>query len=296
MGLTKNETAPATQAPTPYETGHKGTLVDFIQADGAAKIQFLSAQAACRAQMKKPSRFNQAVLGTQADKNAELEEKIQSAAHAAEKIRRPLREGARQAFLDGNHEKIQILLSEPEKFITTGLASYDPAETQNKFVADILINLINDSADPDAVLPLALERVDEEKRLPLLSNALHELVSKHWDKDFEKVASILLEAGAEPSSAGLADAIHRKLPYVVVTMLLDQGASLDEASVILTKRKSDSLDKLEFIERDCTQRAIINGMAENIRDLTGVTEGRHRQPETSPDQPAAKHRKPAAQP
>ena len=158
---------------------------------------------------------------------------------------------------------------------------------ENKFVADTLISLINESTDPDAVPALALEKVEEEKKTSLLSSALQELITTHWDKDFEKVAATLLQAGAKANSAVLAAAIHRKLPYTVVTMLLDQGASLDEARTILTKKKSDSLDKLTFIERDCTQRAIIKGMAENIRDLTGVTEGRHRQPE-----PVAKHRKP----
>ena len=285
---TKDKASEPPPALNPYAVGRTGTLVDFIQGDCAAKTEFLAVQTARQAEMKKPSAINQWLTGSQQRKNEALEEIIQSAAQITERMRKPLHAGARAAFLlDDQPEKVQLLLSEPEKFMPIGFKLLSPEKMENKFVADTLISLINESTDPDAVPALALEKVEEEKKTSLLSSALQELITTHWDKDFEKVAATLLQAGAKANSAVLAAAIHRKLPYTVVTMLLDQGASLDEARTILTKKKSDSLDKLTFIERDCTQRAIIKGMAENIRDLTGVTEGRHRQPE-----PVAKHRKP----
>lgn len=283
---TEPEATPLT--PPHFKIGHTGSLVDFIQADCAAKTEFLAVQSAYQVKMKEPSKFNQWFSGSQDRKNAEVEEEIKAAARTAEKVRQPLRDGACQAFLDGQPEKIQHLISEPQKFMPIGFETHTisetrtPAEIENKFVTDILINLINDSTDPETVPARALKRVLEEKKTALLSSALHALITKHRDKDFEKVTVSLLQAGAEPSGTLLADALDRKLPHGVISLLLDKGANLDDARTILTDRKSESLRLIEYIQRDRTQQTLIEEMAVNMRAVTGAVEGRHRQTNPAP--------------
>ena len=269
---------PQNKAPTPYETGLNGSLVDFIQADFVAVTEYRAKQAEAQAQIKDSPLYG--LKEKQVIKNAALEKVIGWAADKANKAREELQRGARQAFLDGCPEKVQVILSEPEKFLPLG--KHLRLKKEDDLVSDTLINLMNSSADPAAVPVLALARVADKKKKTIINRTLYALIANYKNVQFEKVASALLQAGAEVSSISLADAVHRKLPQTVVNMLLDKGASFDEARAVLAVRRSENADRLDFIEK-------IKMLEENIKDLTDDTAGgRHRAPEQATGKHAAK--------
>ena len=285
----KKTTAPAA-APvplTPFVIGRDRSLVDFIQADYAAVTEYRTKQAAALAQIKQAPLSG--LKAKQELKNSALEKTIEWAAAKADETREELQKGAREAFLAGHHEKIQLILAEPGKFLPVGKTLRTKSE--DDLISNTLINLLNASDDPAAALSTALKDVSEKKKQTSISRTLYVLIADYKNVKYEKVASALLQAGAKASGLSLADAVHRKLPATVVDMLIDKGASFDEARKFLDSRKSQHADRLDFIQHARTQKAIIEGLMQNVRDLTNTTEGRHRKlEEPAPVQPV----KPAA--
>jgi len=212
-------TAPANKVPTPYETGLKGSLIDFIQADYAAQMECMTKQANARALIKDPS----------------AEKTVEQAAHDAAEIRDALQKGARQAFLEGRHEKIQTLLSEPAKFFHIGF-KYNP-QTETSLVAKIIIQLMDASPNCSSDIPArALEKVAENKKQRILDHALY-LVSSDPLK-IEKLAYALLEVGAEADGLVLANAVHSKASPALVALLLESGADYTSAFKILNSNRA----------------------------------------------------------
>jgi hypothetical protein len=283
---------PAPQGPTPHEIGLKGTVEDLNEADKAAVADIAAKKAIFDAYAKKS---NGGKVGWDcSNKFYAFKEAYEAAQKVPYQIHRELQKGAFEAFLEGRHENLQEILSRPEAFL-------DKYQNADSLVRSTLIDLAGCVPDPET-LRLALVKVDEDKRQGILDDALYTLVSVDNDLSdafyvllkgcnrVEKVASVLLEAGAKAdhdSSRTLAAAFYKRRSDTIVEMLVDNGASFDEA--IKTMRDNpelygDSADRIELLQYKKETQTTIAQLKETIEQLTVRLE----KPDAAPPAPAAK--------
>jgi len=277
----------AVRPPSPYQIGLNASPIDFILAHRIAQRQCAREQAEARAQIKAPGIFR---AERRLTKNFALEKLISWASQRAGIFCDAMHEGARRAFLQGRPEKVQTMLSEPGKFSRFTFNRHSEAS----FVAENLIKLMYASETPAAVPSLALARVPENRKQVLLDHTLYILISRYNDSTIEKIAPVLLQAGAKANGLVLADAINKNASVDLVKQLVQSGADFKEASTFMNvnlPRYGSSLERLASLKNmlDLQPRTPATELQDNKIDVTSLPSGKPKAPGARSQ---AKHRKP----
>lgn len=239
----------AVNPPSPYQIGLNGSVIDFILAHQIAQRRCVHEQEEARSEIKAPGIFR---AQRRLLKNFALEKVIQWAAQRANIYCDALHQGARQAFLRGHPEKVQTMLSEPEKFYRSTFKRHSGAS----FVAENLIQLMCASKTPETVPALALARIPQKRKQVLLDHTLYQTISGY--NNLENIASILLQAGAKANGLVLADAVNKNASLELVEKLVNSGADFGTASRFMNAnlpRYGSSLERFASIRSMLSPRA-----------------------------------------
>lgn len=223
------------------------------------------------------------------EKSQKLKNEFYRAEEAQGEIKTAYYKGAYEAFLGGDIESLQTLLTHPQDFLRD---NYDSADD---LVTRTLIGLVfevKEAADQAAMLVMALEKTTKEDRKNHLDNAL-ECLLKEYNPYPEAIAAVL-NAGANPGDNGsisLAYAIQKDAPAEIKDLLLAHGADLD-AAIATMKRHSgyfgDMGQKLAEEKAKQSSADRIRELEETVADLTKKLEAKKDEPAAPKPKPAKK--------